>query len=150
METDKLLDKPFHPPGWYDFSISFGSYVQSKPSEIDTLFTYSPIMENTNEHYSSYARFITCGNTNLKTYRIVNFGIMFVIFSSISYVPYTYTTIIINQDNNEWVFIICMICMVVFASYRLSNGLVEFEVEHIQQYDNNIRCLKQKKMNGIV
>ena len=23
METDKLLDKPFHPPGWYDFSISF-------------------------------------------------------------------------------------------------------------------------------
>ena len=117
---------------------------------MDTLFTYSPIIENTNEHYSSYARFITCGNTNLETYRIVNFGIMFVIFSSISYVPYTYTTIIINQDNNEWVFIICMICMVVFASYRLSNGLVEFEVEHIQQYDNNIRCLKQKKMNGIV
>jgi hypothetical protein len=29
--------------------------------------------------------------------------------------------------------------MIVFVSYRLSDGLVEFEREHIQQYDNTIR-----------
>jgi uncharacterized membrane protein len=110
-------------------------------------------MENTNQHYSNYARFITCGNTNLTTYKIVNFGIMFVIFSSISYVPYTYTIIIGNQDINEWFFIIFiisiiyMICMIVFVSYRLSDGLVEFEREHIEQYDNTVRYLQKTKIN---
>ena len=147
METNKLLDKPFHPPGWYDFSISFGSYVQSESNEIDTSFTYSPIMENTNKHYSSYARFITCGNTNLKTYIIVNFAISFVILSLITFVPYMYITIFINRVDNELYIIIYMICMVVFVSYRLSDGLVEFEREHIEQYDNTIRYIKQTKMN---
>ena len=104
-------------------------------------------MENTNEHYSSYARFITCGNTNLKTYRIVNFAISFTILSLITFVPYMYITIFTNQVDNEGYIIICMICMIVFVSYRLSDGLVEFEREHIEQYDNTIRYLQKTKIN---